>query len=62
MADKPRRVKQRKKTGVRIDFRASEEWVEKLDAWCAAQNIRPTRSQALRHLVDKALEAETEKK
>jgi hypothetical protein len=49
---------------VRLDFRAPESWVAQLDEWREAQIGKPTRSMALRYLVEeklKELKAKTKK-
>jgi hypothetical protein len=62
MAQRKKTVKTMQAATVRIDFRAPEDWVEKLDAWRHAQPGGLTRSQALRYLVEQKLKELTAKK
>jgi hypothetical protein len=40
-------------------FRLSDEKVAEIDAWAARQPDKPSRSEALRHLIDLGIEAST---
>jgi hypothetical protein len=62
MPQRKKTVKTMQSTWVRIDFRAPEEWVEKLDEWRQAQPGGLTRSQSLRYLVEEKLKELTAKK
>lgn len=40
-----------------MQMRVDDEFVRKIDEWRRRQEIIPTRSQAVRYLIDKGLEA-----
>ena len=42
----------------RLEIRAPTDMIERVDAWRVDQPGRPSRSQAVRHLIDLALDAE----
>jgi len=42
-------------------FRLSDPFIKSVDAWAAAQDDQPSRSEAIRRLVDAGLEATSKK-